>query len=197
MKPLISCLIALLFGFAAGSLGHAAQNTAPGNYRIDAAMTQGGALLQGAAEVYVLDAQGNVVARRHAVPAVFDLGDGDYRAAIVYKNAQARGAIQPGTEPGTNALNLEAGHVRLDLVKRDGTRSRAPNLSWTVYRYRPGSERGQEVATSQDRRPDLTLDAGWYEVYARYAGDSGGANTGVHVIEIKPGRRQSYSIVID
>ena len=197
MKTLASLLVGFLLGLSCAPPGQAAQNTASGNYRIDAVMTQGGALLEGAAEVYVLDPEGNVVARRHAVPAVLDLGDGDFTAVVVYGNARARGAIEPGTQPGANALNLEAGEVRLDLVKPDGTRAPARGLSWRVYRYRPDAERGPEVVVTQAAHPRLTLDAGWYEVRARHPGKSGAPSTREHVIEVKAGRAQGYSIVAD
>ena len=75
------------------SLPQAIQNTESGNYRVDLVMTTGGPLLNDAADVYVIDATGDVVARGHAVPAIFDLPRGDYTAAVVYKNAQARAPL--------------------------------------------------------------------------------------------------------
>lgn len=93
MKSFFSLLTALVIGLTSGSPGWAAQNTASGNYRVDAVMTEGGALLEGAAEVYVLDRQGDVVARRHAVPAVVDLGGGDfYRGRRLRQRPGPRGA---------------------------------------------------------------------------------------------------------
>ena len=197
MKTIFTCLTALLLSFAAVSPGQATQTTASGNYRVDAVMTEGGALLRGAAKVYVFDARGTVVARRHAVPAVFDLRAGDYTVAVVYKSARARGALQPGTDPRSNVLNLEAGQVGLHLVARDGGRARFVSIDWTLYRYHPDADPGSAVATSQDRRPELTLDAGWYEVRVRAARETGATSTETHVIQVKPGRRQTYSIVTD
>lgn len=199
MKPFLRSIaaFAFAFAFAAGLPAGATQNIETGNYRVDVVMSAGGSLLEGAADVYVLDPQGKVVARRHAVPAVFDLAEGDYTAAVVYKNAQARAGIAPGTDPGTNVLNLDAGEVRLDLVNENGRRARVSGVSWTVSRYRRGSAQGREVVVTEDRRPALTLDAGWYEVQARHAGDAGQPAANAHVIEVKPGRRQAYRIVVD
>lgn len=196
MRRAQTLALALLAGVTGAMPAHADQNTASGNYRIDAVMTAGGAPIRDGADVFVLDAEGDVVARRHAVPAIVDLAPGDYTAAVVYKNAQARGALALGTTPGTNSLNLEAGEVRLDLVPPDGASGGVSAASWTVYRYRPGDAHGDTVAESSAARPELTLDAGWYEVHARYTRSSADAPTGtvVHVIEVKPGRRQTYSI---
>ncbi|MBK1670823.1 hypothetical protein CKO28_22660 [Rhodovibrio sodomensis] len=197
MKPRSVLLTTLLVGLATAPTVEAAQNTVSGNYRVDAVMTEGGALLQGPAEVYVLDAGGEVVARRHAVPAVFDLGTGDFTAAVVYGHAQARGAIELGTKPGNNPLNLEAGEVRLDLITRDGKRARLSDVSWRVYRYRRTEDLGTEVAESQVKRPEFILDAGWYEVVVRQAGASDSPPTARHVIEVESGRRQTYNIEVD
>jgi hypothetical protein len=197
MKKILTRLTALLLSFAAVLPGQAAQTTASGNYRVDAVMTEGGTLLRGPAKVYVFDARGTVVARRHAVPAVFDLEDGDYTVAIVYKSARARGPLQSGTDPRSNVLNLEAGQVRLDLIGQDGRRVRVARIDWTLYRYRAEATPGAAVATSQDRRPELTLNAGWYEVRVRATRETGAASTKTHVIQVKPGRWQTYSIVTD
>ena len=197
MKTFSRLLLGLLIGLSSVSPGQTAQNTASGNYRVDAVMTEGGTLLEGAAAVYVLDSQGDVVARGHAVPAVFDLGDGDFTAVVVYGHARARGAIEPVTQAGANALNLDAGKVRLDLVKPDGTPVSSADLSWRVDRYRPDAERGPEVVVTEQARPHLILDAGWYEVRAGHAGQSGASSTREHVIEVKAGREQTYSIVTD
>ena len=197
MRTLASFLIVCVVGLSSVSPGQTAQNTASGNYRVDAVMTGGGTLLEGAAEVYVLDSQGDVVARRHAVPAMFDLGGEDFTAVVVYGNARGRGAIGPGTQPGANALNLEAGEVRLDLVKPDGSRVPSRDLSWRVYRYRPDIQRGPEVVVTHAARAHLILDAGWYEVQARHAGQSSSSSTREHLIEVKAGRERTYSIVTD
>lgn len=197
MKILPPVIAALLVGAASVTAAPAAQNTASGNYRVDAAMTANGSLIQDGAAVFVLDAQGNVVARRHAVPAIFDLAPGTYTAALVYKNARGREPLRPGTDPGTNVVNLEAGEVVLQLVLPDATRSGVRELAWTVHRYRPGAKRGERVAKRAGARPRLTLDAGWYEVEARYRDAAGAQATRAHVIEVKPGRRQTYSIAVD
>lgn len=120
-----------------------------------------------------------------------------FTAAVVYGNAQARGALEPGTKAGSNVLNLEAGEVRLELVARDGTRDQPADVSWTVYRYRPGDQRGPEVVVTDAARPELTLDAGWYEVRARLAGKSDPSSIREHVVEVKAGREQAYRIFID
>ena len=197
MKALSVLLTTLLVGLATAPMGEAAENTVSGNYRVDAVMTEGGPLLRGPAEVYVLDAAGDVVARQHAVPAVFDLGHGDFTAAVVYGHTQARGVIEPGTKPGSNTLNLEAGEVRLDLTTREGERPRLADLSWQVYRYRRAEDQGAEVAASRVKRPELILDAGWYEVVVRPAGASDSTSTARHLIEVQAGRRQTYSIEVD
>lgn len=103
MKARSVVLTTFLFGVATAVVGNAAQNTVPGNYRFDAVMAEGEPLLPGQAQVYVLDRGGDVVARRHAMPAVFDLGRGDFTAANVYKYAQGRGTIEPGTKSGNKS----------------------------------------------------------------------------------------------
>ena len=94
-------------------------------------------------------------------------------------------------------MNLEAGEVRLELVARDGTRAQPADVSWTVYRYRPGARRGPEVVVTDAARPELTLDAGWYEVRARLAGKSDPSSIREHVVEVKAGRERAYRIFVD
>lgn len=157
-----------------------------GRYRIDAVPVRGAEPIWDGAKVTVRDSDGDVVARRHAVPAVVDLPPGGgYTVTVVYKESAARAPLTPGK----TLVNLKAGEATLELVNGAGGPGRVKPEVWRVYRYRPGAQRGPLVARSRERRPLLTLSEGWYEVEAEYH-----RGPVTHLIEVDAGRRFDYRI---
>lgn len=164
-------------------------NLAKGNYRIDAVAEAGAPEIWDAADVIVRDPAGQVVARRHAVPAVVDLPRADgYTVTVIYKQSAARAELSQGR----NQVNLRAGEATLRLVTGDATRAGVRPNGWEVFRYAPGHDTGALVARSSEARPLLTLSEGWYEVRAEH-----GSGVTHHVIEVDAGRRFDYSIVAE
>lgn len=185
MTRVLPALFALAAGLAAGAAGAAAEI-----HRIEAVAEPGAPAIWGAAEVVVRDADGEVVARRHAVPAKVDLpADGDYAVTVIYESAAGRAEL---AESGETRVNLSAGEVTLSLVERPGGPRIEEPQSWEVRYYRPGRGTGKLVARTEPGQYVLTLSEGWYEV----ATDRGG-RTVTHTVQVEAGVRYDYTIVAD
>ncbi len=185
--------LALLAGIAAAPAGaHAAERVV----RLDAVMAAGGEPIYDAMAIGIWRLQGGEpvkrVAERHAAPAEIALAPGRYRVQAVYGKARRVTDFTVASDgKARRTINLEAGRVRLKLLERPGGAPVAKPVDWEIRRYRRGDDQGREIAALRDAQPHVRLAAGWYEVAARYRG-----NTVRHAVEVTAGRSFTYTIVL-
>jgi hypothetical protein len=164
---------------------HAAAET----YRIEAVAEPGADDIWGPAKVVVRDADGAVVARRHAVPAKVALDPaGDYEVTVIYKSAAGKSALAGSV----TTVNLAAGELSLALVEREGGPKIEGAHPWRVHYYRPGEATGKLVAEVEGSNPVLTLSEGWYEVETSRDG-----RDVAHTVRVTAGTRYDYTIVAE
>jgi len=189
----VSGTLAMMGGFAVASGAKAAEERA---VHIQAMVSEGAPALDGAGEIGVWrlsngEADGHV-ASGDRLPAELSLAPGDYRLMVRHDGARrvVDRTLEPGADPATWRIALNAGRVRLELRPRAGRAPIDAPLRWRVHRYKRGSEAGELVAEVETARPSMLLDAGWYEVTVGHNGEAH-----EHVLQVGAGEDVTYTVI--
>lgn len=195
-RGLVAAVLAAVLAVGTAVLPDAGRAAEQHLVRFDAVVADGAPPINGAMTIEVWARDGRQatvkVAERHAAPAEVALEPGAYRILTVYKQARRVHDIRVTADgPHRKTLNLGAGEIGLELLRRVGGARVADDVRWQVHEYARGAGKGESVAVIEGSRPRLLLREGWYEVVARHDGV-----VTDHVVEVSAGARFDYSLVM-